>query len=362
MAKRPGFTIVELLITIVIVGILVGIATLSFDSIVNKNKQKSLEGALMESASVIKYYSAANKQLPDNLQTAGANIDNLPDINLTYMKWGSPDFCLKGTNGDQTLYMDNVLTKPSATGCVSARPIQEVTRANCPSVRTLTKDVRDNYTYWVQKLADNQCWMLTNLAYQGGGINTYNDTISTSQLTNGEHDLLSAVNGRYYKVPNTVNSTINPEQPATTTNGKGQYGVLYNWCGAMGAQTGTEVCHTSAGTPANLNKTVCPAGWKIPTGGSDGQFAALNNAINSGSTTSDVALMNSPAMFQKGGVWDSSQGMDGFARAGIYGYYWSSTPNGDGGAYDFWFFTGTVHPGTHASTRSFGRAVRCIAN
>ena len=57
-----------------------------------------------------------------------------------------------------------------------------VKKTSCPDYRIQVKDARDNNSYYIQKLADNNCWMLTNLAYAGGtangGSNAYNDVIA----------------------------------------------------------------------------------------------------------------------------------------------------------------------------------------
>ena len=73
--------------------------------------------------------------------------------------------------------------------------MQTITTASCPTSRTLALDARDNRTYWVQKLSDGKCWMLTNLAYAGGGSNTYNDV---KTITNGNGLANTFTVARYY--------------------------------------------------------------------------------------------------------------------------------------------------------------------
>ncbi len=229
--------------------------------------------------------------------------------------------------------------------------IQQITSANCPTERTRAVDARDNHTYWVQELADGKCWMLTNLAYAGGGTNTHNDTKS---LTNGTGSSTTYTTPRYYVVPSTTSFTTEPNNPSTSTNGTGQYGYLYNWCGAMGGQAGTAAC-LSAATPApNPNVTVCPAGWRLPTGGSGGEFTALNSAVNSGATNTDAGL-RSNWLAQRGGYWEN-----GFSGHGDYGFYWSSTQN-SAYAYDMYFDSSFVGLTTYGD-KSASSAVRCVAS
>jgi hypothetical protein len=105
--------------------------------------------------------------------------------------------------------------------------MQTITAANRPSTHTRGVDARDNYTYWVQKLADGKCWMLTNLAYVGSGTNTYSDTKTLTNGTAGGPQTYTIPS--YYVIPSTTNCTTEPTDPSTSTTGTGQYGYLYNW-------------------------------------------------------------------------------------------------------------------------------------
>ena len=137
--------------------------------------------------------------------------------------------------------------------------IQAITSANCPAGRTRAVDARDNHTYWVQKLADGRCWMLTNLGYAGGGTNTYGDVKSFADGTGLVGSFTSA---QYYVIPSTVNYTVEPSQPSISTDGTGQYGYLYNWCAAMGAQTATSACANALTPVPDQSVSACPAGWR----------------------------------------------------------------------------------------------------
>ncbi|MCL2837240.1 MAG: fibrobacter succinogenes major paralogous domain-containing protein, partial [Defluviitaleaceae bacterium] len=84
-----------------------------------------------------------------------------------------------------------------------------------------------------------------------------------------------------------------------------------------------------------------------------GEFALLNNAINSGSTSSDAGLLNN-WFGMYGGSWWS-----GFALQGGYGYYWSSTQNDATNARVLSFGPGWVNPALN-DDKQFGLAVRCV--
>ena len=235
-------------------------------------------------------------------------------------------------------------------------------------------DARDNRTYYIQKLgegANARCWMLTNLAYAGGGTNTYNDTIPTGDGTNGTlHGPDNSGSTTYtlakYYTHAGANPTTNPAQPSTDTTGGGtganrQYGYLYNWCAAMGAQNGGSKPNTSAcanaTTPApNTTASICPAGWRLPTGEpTTGDFTLLNNAVNSGSTTTDAGL-RSEWLAQRSGYW-----LNGFDYQSSVGRHWSSTQYSATSAYYLYFSGSNINPSV-SSYKSSGYAVRCVAS
>ena len=227
----------------------------------------------------------------------------------------------------------------------------------------MVRDARDNSTYWIQKLADGNCWMLTNLAYAGGGTNTYGDVINQGTGAPGTNTINGPDNSgsftytlaKYY-IPPGANPTVEPTAPSTATDGGAntstrQYGYLYNWCAAMGGQS-TAAC-ANASTPVTIPTTnICPAGWRLPTS-NGGEFTALNNAINSGSTSSDAGLLSN-GLFQRSGFWGGA-----FSEQTGRGLYWSSTTSVASDSYRFNFYSTYVGPAGSGKYYSF--AIRCIA-
>ena len=212
--------------------------------------------------------------------------------------------------------------------------------------------------------------MLTNLAYAGGGTNTYNDTIPTGDGTNGTlHGPDNSGSTTYtlakYYTHAGANPTTNPTQPSTDTTGGGtganrQYGYLYNWCAAMGAQNGGPKPNTSAcanaTTPApNTTASICPAGWRLPTQSPTNDFTLLNNAVNGGLTNTDAGL-RSEWLAQRSGSWYGA-----FVNQSSYGYYWSSTQSSAAGGRYLYFLSSNVGP-SNTSNKFSGFAVRCVAS
>lgn len=191
-----------------------------------------------------------------------------------------------------------------------------------------------------------------NLAYAGGGPNTYGDVKTLTNATGGS---TSFTNPNYYVVPSTTNYTTEPTEPSTSTDGTGQYGYLYNWCGAMGGQATAACANATTPTP-NASISVCPAGWRLPTGNYGGEFDILNQTINYGYTSISYLL---PVWLvqQSGMVWGSS-----FMSQGSNGYYWSSTQGtASSDAHVLYVSTNNVQQNQYLEKR-WGIAVRCVAN
>ena len=125
----------------------------------------------------------------------------------------------------------------------------------------------------------------------------------------------------------------------------------------MGAQAGTNACGYVSTPVADASISVCPANWRLPTSGSGGEFAALNTAINSSSTTSST-LLRSTWLGQYSGYWDSGA----FYSLGSQASYWSST--NDSNYYDanYLLFTSSSVNTSYGDYKDMGYAVRCIAS
>ena len=344
-----GFTIIELLVVIVIIGILVAITAVSYNGVTKSAKESALKSELKQASTEVEVAKAKTGNPPANASslTTPKNGTLTLSTNTEQNTW-----CLTITpNSPNNQNIPNFnITSDSGTiseGDCSSPSIQTITKASCPITRTQVKDQRDNNSYYIQKLG-NDCWMLTNLAYAGAGNNTYNDTVALSVGT-----ATTYTEAKYY-IPTGANPTTEPTAPSTSTNGTGQYGYLYNWCAAMGGQD-TAAC-AEATTPAPVPTTnICPAGWRLPTGGAGGEFEVMNNIVYTGKTDSDSSIIGAPGLFQRSGYWYGS-----FYGQGFGGYYWSSTQNSATYAYGLSFGSTFVSPANYYG-KLVARAVRCVA-
>ena len=367
-----GFTIIELLVVIVIIGILVAITAVSYNGVTKSAKESALKSELKQASTEVEVAKAKTGNPPANASslTTPKNGTLTLSTNTEQNTW-----CLTITpNSPNNQNIPNFnITSDSGTiqegGCPSPN-IQNITKVTCSTTRTQVKDARDNHSYYIQKLADGNCWMLTNLAYAGGtsngGTNTYSDVIdqgtgapgTPGTLNNGTADTATTYTLAKYYIHSAANPTIDPTPPSTSTDGGAtnpQYGYLYNWCAAMGGQN-TAAC-ANASTPAPIPTTnICPAGWRLPTGGTGGEFEGLNTAINGGLTDTHAGLLTN-GLFQRSGYWGS-----GFGTQGSNGYYWSSSNSQSGSGYARYLSFGSTYVDlANIYSKYRGFAVRCIA-
>ena len=189
-------------------------------------------------------------------------------------------------------------------------------------------DTRDNNTYTVSKLADGKCWMTQNLRIAGKTI-TPADSDVTANYTIPDSSISGFDSGAY----EASNAYLDSD------------GGLYKWY--------TATAGTGAYSSGNTTVSICPKGWRLPTGGNSGEFQTLYNNYPSSS-----ALRSDPVnLTLSGSVYNSSR-----YDQGSNGYYWSSTAHSNKGvyAYDLFLTASIVYP-TYYDGKNGGRSVRCIA-
>jgi uncharacterized protein (TIGR02145 family) len=287
-----------------------------------------------------------------------------------------------------TVVADNNLTNIqdlTAALCQSAAYDSTNDGVNANNTATLT-DPRNNQAYQVRKLADGNCWMINNLRIALAKIDTANHNLSNpnvnfadlaAQTTSDNTGTITYSEPRYYgPLPAPTDPTYrcygNAEgYDASNIADECFGGYLYNWCAAMGADAGSCVPNDGtyptdlAGNAANsgnydpLNTaSICPANWRLPTGGPAGEFQTLSNAMTTANGNSDYQNFQFAGAFRGvvAGFWYSN-----FFSNGLYTYLWSSSanPSGASGAFSLGFDSGSVSPSISGS-RGYGFPVRCL--
>ena len=113
---KPGFTIVELLIVIVVIGILAAITIVAFNGVQNKAKASAAQSTVSQANKKILTYAAQNSdQYPPSLAVAG--ITNTDGLEYSYNNDSSPrTYGVTATNGVYSFFVSNTVTQPTTGG------------------------------------------------------------------------------------------------------------------------------------------------------------------------------------------------------------------------------------------------------
>ncbi len=194
------------------------------------------------------------------------------------------------------------------------------------------KDVRDNNVYSVAKLGDGHCWMVENLRLipSASNINSTNTNSPTADFltaasTSSSLDTLCNTDNRacvdhvYFNANNIDRSGNLPASYSANAAGYSwySYGVMYNWYTASAGNGNLEM------GSGNVAGDFCPTGWRLPTGGNNGEFATLNTAINGGVTATDSGFRSFPANF----IYSGDYNYNTPGGRNTFGRFWSATPD-----------------------------------
>ena len=161
------------------------------------------------------------------------------------------------------------------------------------------EDTRDSTIYKVSKLKDGKCWMIDDLKIANKTITSSNSDVSSSftlpsSSTSGFSDF------------DVANVYIDPI-----------YGGYYTWYAATAGEGKYNM------TKGDSSHSICPKGWRLPTGGTGSEFETLENLYD------DNPLATPVPGFKLGGLYFYSKPL----YVGDQGGYWSSTASDRYSAY-----------------------------
>ena len=208
-------------------------------------------------------------------------------------------------------------------------------------------DARDGASYTIAKLKDGNIWMTKNLDLGrtdlSENLNSVNTNMSNPNIPYATFNGWRKTSGTpTYDAGEYINITGTDSTSGTA------YGTLYNYYAASAGTISGSV------NSSNASYDICPAGWRLPTGGSSGEFQSLYTHYNSN------ALMRAP-IANSGAAFALSGGFGGGSplNQGTAGGYWASTRSNDTGMYSLYLNASNVGAANPFS-RNNGNAIRCI--
>ena len=193
------------------------------------------------------------------------------------------------------------------------------------------RDTRDNEVYVVRKMKDEKCWMTENL-HLGG------NTAITLHPSDSDVD-------SDYEIPSSDITSI------VYTDRKGLYvspiyGGYYNYYTATVGEGDSTVASVI------LEHSICPKGWRLPTGNSGGEFKALYDSYNDSDEFLDEFgfILQGSIQGNLGKITDLRKN----------GSFWASSARYTSSADVLAFSTQSVSPAISQDKR-FGLSIRCVA-
>ena len=229
-------------------------------------------------------------------------------------------------------YTDKVLFTMYTNGQDLPATMQAFSCSDLPNVSDsmVLTDTRDGNEYAVKKLADGKCWMTENLRIANKTV-TSEDSDVASEFT------IPASNEFGFLDQNNVNNAYIDET----------YGGFYTWYTATAGEG------TNAVTTGIVEHSICPKGWRLPTGGEGGEYETLSSFY-----TTSAAMRDVPGFTLAGGIYPY---VDNPHHAQEYqGYYWASNAQNGSSAYSFVLGDSDLYPNT-GYNKILGGSMRCVA-
>ncbi len=204
--------------------------------------------------------------------------------------------------------------------------------------KTTLNDARDSNSYAIVKLPDGKCWMADDLKLIDATI-----TSTNSDLAGGDSFTVPESSTRW-------DMFYGYGPPETYLSDGHVYYNLYAAAAVTGGQGSDYLEYDMQREP----HSICPTGWRLPTGGTGGDFDLL---YGSGAYSTSAKVKAALSITPTGYLGDY-----GDKKGTSNGYYWSSTIKDTYNAYELNVGNSSYNDGTATMAPYRGLSVRCVVN
>ena len=323
-----GFTIVELLVVIVVIGILAAITIISYTGISSKASVSSLQSDLSNAKKQLALYYVDHGVYPTSLS------NNCP-TNPNSQPFPDNRYCLKLSSGNtfSDYYTLGVTTSPDGFGLVADKSGTKYTITNSSSPALMSNLATTDSANWI--VVGTQVWATKNLNEGTMVPGTLGGTNTTNQTDNA-----------------TIEKYCYLNDPANCTT----YGGLYQWNEAMQYVT-TENA-----------QGICPAGSHIP---SDNDWKILERQLGMSQALADTTGWRGTdqgTQLKSGNPPGLNMPLAGiritggsFVDLSSFAYLWSSSESSTS-AWDRGLYSSNATVRRYTYGKGDGFSVRCLGN
>lgn len=318
-----GFTIVELLVVIVVIGILAAISIVSYTGITKKANEATIQTDLTNASKKIKMYYAEHGVYPASMPTS--------DGGVTYCPTGPADtnYCIKPSN----IGSFNYVTDPDPNIAFT------LTATKDTIAYYITKDIQPtSITVSTQPTLPDSDWItIGSQRWARANLNVGTRIAGTTAQTNNA----------------TTEKYCYSDAESSCTN----FGAFYQWDEAMG------YTHTEGA------QGICPAGAHIP---SDNDWKILEVQLGMTQAQADIGGAwrgtDQGTQLKSGGTSGLNVPLPGYRDTsgafyvmGDLAYLWSSSESG-GDAWRRYLHTLKADVSRSTYSKAYGLSVRCLGN
>ena len=274
-----------------------------------------------------------------------STIYALPSNGRAFLSWSATSGTIEASNYQFTKY---TIGSSNATLSVSTQPgLQNLPQSSCTTTPGVFYDGRDGQSYTIQRLNDGNCWLMENLRLGKYSLAVDLDSTNTNIINTITN---STFNGWVRtSFSNSTTTGVITENTGTDSTSGTDYGYLYNYYAASAGSIRDNIGY-------DLMYDICPAGWRLPTGGSTSEFRSLTASYSNSSANMRASIANGGAAFAFAGhIGPKSYITDQDSM----GYYWSSTARSSTSSYDLELLTSQVINDFTSDIR-YGQSLRCI--
>ena len=336
--KQSAFTIVELLVVIVVIGILAAITIVSYTGISNKATVASLQSDLSNAKKQLALYYVDHGAYP-------VSIDDSTKCPKDSVGTADTRYCLKPSTGNASSYYP--------TSATYSTYLLTANKTNTTTIYSVTNDTGPAIVPTVT--IGSQTWMSNNLNVGvrisgGAGSNQTNNSIIEKYC---------------YDDTDAGCTNIEPSQGGIA------YGGLYQWAEAVQYQNGaTNSAVTNPALTGNV-QGICPAGFHIPT---DTEYKTLEMQLGMSQAQADLAdawrgtIEGTKLKSGVNGTSGLNVPLAGFRGTGgtfhflsSFAYLWSSSESSTSAWLRF-LYLGFATVGRSSDGKGNGFSVRCLGN